>query len=147
MELGHVGVVSQSGGLGTDIIRRGRNRGVQFSALVTAGNCADVTPTEFVEYFFADEETHVIGLYLETAKDGRRLFELLRQNKAAKPVVIAEHAGDFLVPHEHIRNVTGAHRLMHDVEARVGQRREVVHRTFQHANLQSAATGFLRIES
>lgn len=87
-ELGHVGVVSQSGGLGTDIIRRGRNRGVKFSALVTAGNCADVTPSEFVEYYFADEQTHVIGLYLETAKDGRRLFELLREKKAAKPVVI-----------------------------------------------------------
>jgi len=87
-ELGHVGVVSQSGGLGTDIIRRGRNRGVKFSALVTAGNCADVTPSEFVEYYFADEHTHVIGLYLETAKDGRRLFELLRERKASKPVVI-----------------------------------------------------------
>jgi acyl-CoA synthetase (NDP forming) len=87
-ELGHVGVLSQSGGLGTDIIRRGRGRGVQFSALVTVGNCADVTPTEFVEYYFADEQTHVIGLYLETAKDGRRLFELLREKKACKPVVI-----------------------------------------------------------
>lgn len=87
-ELGHVGVLSQSGGLGTDIIRRGRGRGVKFSALVTVGNCADVTPSEFVEYYFADEQTQVIGLYLETAKDGRRLFELLRDKKAAKPVVI-----------------------------------------------------------
>ena len=87
-ELGHVGVVSQSGGLGTDIIRRGRNRGVKFSALVTAGNCADVTPAEFVEYYFADAQTRVIGLYLETARDGRRLFELLRAQKASKPVVI-----------------------------------------------------------
>ena len=87
-ELGHVGVLSQSGGLGTDIIRRGRERGVKFSALVTVGNCADVTPTEFVEYYFADEQTQVIGLYLETAKDGRRLFELLREKKAGKPVVI-----------------------------------------------------------
>ena len=87
-ELGHVGVISQSGGLGTDIIRRGRARGVKFSALVTVGNCADVTPTEFVEYYFDDPQTHVIGLYLETAKDGRRLFDLLRARKAAKPVVI-----------------------------------------------------------
>jgi acyl-CoA synthetase (NDP forming) len=87
-ELGHVGVLSQSGGLGTDIIRRGRARGVKFSALVTVGNCADVTPTEFVEYYFADAQTHVIGLYLETAKDGRRLFELLREKRASKPVII-----------------------------------------------------------
>jgi len=43
-ETGTVGVVSQSGGLGTDIIRRGMSRGLKFSGLVTVDNCADVTP-------------------------------------------------------------------------------------------------------
>ena len=85
---GSVGVVSQSGGLGTDIIRRGLARGVKFSGLITVGNCADVTPTELIDYYFADAQTKVVGLYIETAKDGRRLFELLREAKATKPVVI-----------------------------------------------------------
>ncbi len=85
---GTVGVVSQSGGLGTDIIRRGLARGIQFSGLITVGNCADVVPTELVEYYLADAQTKVIGLYIESAKDGRRLFELLRAAKATKPVVI-----------------------------------------------------------
>ena len=76
---GSVGVVSQSGGLGTDIIRRGLARGVKFSGLITVGNCADVTPTELIDYYFADAQTKVVGLYIETAKDGRRLFELLRE--------------------------------------------------------------------
>lgn len=87
-EVGTVGVVSQSGGLGTDIIRRGLNRGVKFSGLVTVGNCADVTPSDLVEYYLADEQTRVIGMYIETAKDGRRLFEILRQARGAKPVVV-----------------------------------------------------------
>jgi acyl-CoA synthetase (NDP forming) len=87
-EPGNVGVVSQSGGLGTDIIRRGLARGIQFSGLITVGNCADVTPTELLEYYFADTQTKVIGMYIETAKDGRRMFEMLRAQKAAKPVVI-----------------------------------------------------------
>jgi len=42
LEAGHVGVLSQSGGLSTDIIRRGLNRGLKYSGLVSAGNCADV---------------------------------------------------------------------------------------------------------
>jgi acyl-CoA synthetase (NDP forming) len=88
LEAGHVGVVSQSGGLGTDIIRRGLNRGLKYSALVSAGNCADVGAAELLEFYLADPQTRVIGLYLETAKDGRRLFELLREARAAKPVVI-----------------------------------------------------------
>jgi len=87
-EVGTVGVVSQSGGLGTDIIRRGMNRGVKFSGLVTVGNCADVGPGEMLEFYFADPQTQVIGLYIETAQDGRRLFEILRAAQAQKPVVM-----------------------------------------------------------
>lgn len=88
LEAGPVGVVSQSGGLGTDIIRRGLNRGLKYSALVSAGNCADVGVADLLEFYLADPQTKVIGLYVETARDGRRLFELLRAARATKPVVI-----------------------------------------------------------
>ena len=87
-ETGPVGIVSQSGGLGTDIIRRGLTRGLKFSGLITVGNCADIEPNDLLEFYLADPQTKVIGLYIEMAKDGRRLFELLRSARAAKPVVI-----------------------------------------------------------
>ncbi|MGZ8266455.1 MAG: acetate--CoA ligase family protein [Burkholderiales bacterium] len=87
-EVGTVGVISQSGGLGTDTIRRGFARGLKFSGLVTVGNCADVTPSDLLEFYLADEKTRVVGMYIETAKDGRRLFEILRDGAAVKPVVI-----------------------------------------------------------
>ena len=87
-EVGSVGVVSQSGGLGTDIIRRGLGRGVKFSGLVTVGNCADLGPSDMLEFYLADALTKVIGFYIETAKDGRRLFDQLRAAKAVKPVVM-----------------------------------------------------------
>ena len=87
-EVGAVGVVSQSGGLGTDIIRRGLNRGLKFSGLITVGNSADLGPADIIEFYLADPQTRVIGMYIETAKDGRRMFEMLREAKAMKPVVI-----------------------------------------------------------
>lgn len=87
-ELGSVGIISQSGGLGTDIIRRGYARGLKYSGLITVGNCADVEPNELLEFYLADPETRVVGLYIETAKDGRRLFEILREARARKPVVV-----------------------------------------------------------
>src|SRR3954447_25429560 len=59
-EVGSVGVLSQSGGLGTDIIRRGFARGLKFSGLITVGNCADVTPTDLIEFYFADPATRVV---------------------------------------------------------------------------------------
>jgi len=88
VDVGSVGVISQSGGLGTDIIRRGLHRGVKFSGLVTVGNCADVTPSDLLEYYLADGQTRVIGMYIETAQDGRRLFDILRNARGRKPVVI-----------------------------------------------------------
>ena len=87
-ELGTVGVISQSGGLGTDIVRRGITRGLRFSAVVTVGNCADLGPTDLLEYYLADDHTRVIGMYIEAARDGRQLFEMLREARARKPVVI-----------------------------------------------------------
>src|SRR5690606_16372054 len=72
--------VCQSGGLGTDIIRRGQNKGLRFSGLVTIGNAVDLSASELLEFFLRDPHTRVIGLYLESARDGRRLFELLRQS-------------------------------------------------------------------
>jgi len=85
-EVGSVGVLTQSGGLGTDIIKRGQLRGLRFSGFVTVGNCADIGPADLVEFYLADPLTRVIGLYLEDIGDGRRFFELLRS--ASKPIVI-----------------------------------------------------------
>jgi len=87
-EIGCVGVVSQSGGLGTDIIRRGFVRGVKFSGLVSIGNSADVSAVDLLRFYLADTQTKVIGLYLESSKNGRELFNVLRTARAKKPVII-----------------------------------------------------------
>jgi len=87
-EPGSIGIICQSGGLGIDIIRRGQNRGLRFSGVVTIGNSADVTASELLEYFFASPDTSAIGLYLESTREGRRLFDVLRRNAAHKPVIL-----------------------------------------------------------
>ncbi len=69
-----------------DAMRRGRRRGLGFSGVVTVGNCADLGAADLLEFFLADPQTRVVGLYLEDAKDGRRLFELMAG--AAKPIVL-----------------------------------------------------------
>jgi acyl-CoA synthetase (NDP forming) len=88
MEPGSVGVISQSGGLGTDIVRRGQLRGIKFSGLVTVGNSADIGPNDLLEHYLADPDTNVVGMYLEDVKDGARFAQILRDNAATKPVVI-----------------------------------------------------------
>ena len=87
-EVGSIGVIAQSGGLSTDIIKRGQWRGLRFSGLVTIGNSADVKPHELVDYYLEDPQTKAIGLYVEDIKEGRAFFDLLRSDKATKPMVI-----------------------------------------------------------
>jgi acyl-CoA synthetase (NDP forming) len=87
-EVGTIGIVAQSGGLSTDIIKRGQWRGLRLSGLMTIGNSADVTPAELVAYYLADPQTKAIGLYIEDIKGGREFFELMRSAQATKPVVI-----------------------------------------------------------
>lgn len=83
---GSVGIILQSGGLGIDTIRRGNNRGLRFSGVITVGNCADIGVADLLEFYLSDPATEVVGLYLEGAD--RRLFELLRDRDPVKPVVI-----------------------------------------------------------
>jgi acyl-CoA synthetase (NDP forming) len=87
-EAGSVAFIAQSGGISTDMLRRGVQRGLRYSAVISAGNCADLGPSDFLEHFLSDAQTRVIGFYLESPPDGRRLFELLRHATSRKPVVI-----------------------------------------------------------
>jgi acyl-CoA synthetase (NDP forming) len=87
-EVGSVGVISQSGGLGTDIVTRGDRRGIRFSGLVTVGNSADLGPNDMLEFYLADPVTKVVGMYVEGVADGRRFFDVLKKNGATKPVVV-----------------------------------------------------------
>ncbi len=88
MDEGRVGVISQSGGLGTDIVRRGQLRGLRFHSLVTLGNSADIGPNDLLAYYLGDAGCDVIGMYLEDVKDGGRFARILRAAKSKKPVVI-----------------------------------------------------------
>lgn len=85
---GGIGFLSQSGGLTLDVLRRGRSLGLKFSAAVSLGNCVDIGPNDILEYFLADRNTKVIGMYLEHVRRGRFLFEQLKTANARKPVII-----------------------------------------------------------
>lgn len=85
---GSVAFLSQSGGLAADVINMGGNCGLRFSGVVSLGNCADLSAPDLLPYFLSDSQTSVVGLYLESSTDARRLFETLRSRPAGKPVVI-----------------------------------------------------------
>ena len=85
---GPVGFLSQSGNLLFEIAHFGAPRGLLFSKAVSYGNGVDLDESDFLEYLAADDETRVIGAYVEGVGDGRRFLSALKMAAAAKPVVV-----------------------------------------------------------
>ncbi|MGV9104098.1 MAG: CoA-binding protein [Promethearchaeia archaeon] len=84
---GDVGFVSQSGGVAIATYTAGTASGLGFSKLFSFGNAVDIKPPEIVDYFTADDETNVLGIYIEGANDGRELVGHLRETALEKPIV------------------------------------------------------------
>jgi acyl-CoA synthetase (NDP forming) len=85
---GHLGFVSQSGGVASDMVYFGSGRGLRFSVVMSCGNACDLDATEMLGYFAADPNTEVVGAYIEGVKDGRAFLAALKECAAKKPVVI-----------------------------------------------------------
>lgn len=85
---GNVAFLSQSGNNAVEVIVRGSARGLAFGKVVNYGNGVDLTPGEMLAYLAEDDETAVIGAYVEGVPDGRGFFEGLRAAAQRKPVII-----------------------------------------------------------
>jgi acyl-CoA synthetase (NDP forming) len=85
---GQVSYVSQSGGLTLDAVRRGCFQGLRFSKAISIGNAIDLDPADFLAHYAEDPDTRVIGAYVESVHDGRRLRAALEAAGPDRPVVI-----------------------------------------------------------
>jgi len=122
-EVGHVSVISQSGGLAGDIVKAGNERGLRYSKLVTVGNAIDVAPGELLEAFVDDADTKVVGMYLEGTRDAERLVAALRAAAGRKPVALLvgglSRQGAHAVA-SHTGSLAGDHRVWEAVSAATG---------------------------
>jgi acyl-CoA synthetase (NDP forming) len=84
---GRVGFFCQSGALGVAILETVARRGLGLSTFVSAGNRADVSGNDLLQYWEADPQTAVILLYLESFGNPRRFARLARRIARSKPIV------------------------------------------------------------
>ncbi|MFI5842297.1 GNAT family N-acetyltransferase [Catenuloplanes sp. NPDC051500] len=84
---GRVGFFSQSGALGVALLDAADRRGLGLSSFVSAGNRADVSGNDLLQYWQDDPATDVILLYLETFGNPRKFARLARRTGRTKPVV------------------------------------------------------------
>ncbi|MEV1330516.1 GNAT family N-acetyltransferase [Micromonospora costi] len=84
---GRVGIFSQSGAFGVALLAEADRRGLGLSSFVSAGNRADVSGNDLLQYWQDDPGTDVIMLYLETFGNPRKFARLVRRIGRTKPVV------------------------------------------------------------
>ncbi len=87
-EPGSVGFIGQSGTHTVTFGLAAPNHGIKVSKAVSFGNAAVLDVSDYLDYLAADDETRIIGMYLEGVREGRRFFSLLRQVTPRKPVVV-----------------------------------------------------------
>ena len=85
---GRVGLFCQSAAMSASVLETAELRGVGVSSFVSAGNRADVSGNDCMQYWEEDERTSVVGLYLESMGNPRKFSRIARRLAASKPVVV-----------------------------------------------------------
>ncbi|WP_028602917.1 acetate--CoA ligase family protein [Ottowia thiooxydans] len=85
---GKVGIVSQSGNIGSFTMRNMADRGLGVSRFIATGNEADVDVSDGIAALAQDPNTHIILCCMETCRHAERLISALDMaRKANKPVI------------------------------------------------------------
>ncbi len=84
---GRAGFFSQSGALGVAVMGEAARRGLGISTFVSAGNRADVSGNDLLQYWETDDATELVLLYLESFGNPRKFARLARRLGRSKPIV------------------------------------------------------------
>jgi acetyl coenzyme A synthetase (ADP forming)-like protein len=104
---GQVAFASQSGAFGIAAIDLAAERSIGLSAFVSAGDKADLSGNDLLQFWEADERTTAILLYLESFGNPRKFGQIARRVSTGKPV-IAVKSGRTAAGHRAASSHTGA---------------------------------------
>ncbi|HVX43850.1 MAG TPA: GNAT family N-acetyltransferase [Mycobacteriales bacterium] len=104
---GHLGVVTQSGGVGIALTEMLRHAGLGISTFVSTGDKYDVSSNDLLLWWSADADTHVAVVYVESFGNPRKFSRLARRLALQKPV-IAVRAGASEIAQRAARSHTAA---------------------------------------
>ena len=122
--VGPLGIVSQSGNIGSYTMLLASERGVGVSRFMTTGNECDVDVADGIAWMARDDATRVILCCLETCRDAPRLdAAFAAARRAGKPVIVlkigASAAGQAAAA-SHTGALAGADAVFDAVFARAG---------------------------
>lgn len=84
---GRAGFFCQSGALGVAVLGEAARRGLGVSTFVSAGNRADVSGNDLLQFWESDPATEIALLYLESFGNPRKFARIARRFARRKPIV------------------------------------------------------------
>ena len=87
---GGLALFSQSGALGVAVLSSAERRGLGLSSFVSAGNRADVSGNDMMQFWADDPRTEVVGLYLESVGNPRKFSRVARRLARVKPTIVVK---------------------------------------------------------
>ncbi|WP_312178716.1 GNAT family N-acetyltransferase [Arthrobacter sp.] len=87
---GGLGLFSQSAAIGVLLYAAAQRRQLGLSSKISAGNRADVSGNDAMQYWEDDADTQVVGLYLESVGNPRKFSRIARRLATTKPVIVAK---------------------------------------------------------
>lgn len=87
---GRIGFFSQSGALGATLLERAKTLSIGLSSFVSAGNRADVSGNDLLQFWATDPATEVVALHLESFGNPRKFARLARRVARTKPLVVVK---------------------------------------------------------
>ena len=85
---GGIGIISQSGGIGLELLEMLAGDNIPVGRWVSCGNASGVTIPELLNHMKEDARIKVIALYLEGLKDGLQFIEVGKEVSKEKPVIV-----------------------------------------------------------
>ncbi|MDN6169014.1 MAG: GNAT family N-acetyltransferase [Micrococcaceae bacterium] len=87
---GGLGLFSHSAAIGVLVYSAASRRGIGVSSIVSAGNRADVSGNDAMQFWEDDPETTAVALFLESFGNPRKFSRIARRLARKKPVIVAK---------------------------------------------------------
>jgi len=90
---GSVGIASQSGATGGLMLTYATRQGIGLSAMISSGNEAVLAVNDSMEYLIDDENTQVLGVFMETIRHPEAFVRAAKRARAVGKPIVAIKAG------------------------------------------------------
>ena len=107
LERNKFSIASQSGTLSSHIFFDPENLDLGLGKSISVGNEANIDIVDCLEYYKDDDNTEVIGLYIEELKRGKKFLELAKEITLKKPI-IAIYVGGSKAGNRALQSHTGS---------------------------------------